>query len=476
MIKSKLFGILSKLSGKEMGRFVDYVSSPYFNKNENIKKLCMIYKSFHPDFMSKNLTKEKVFEQLFPGRKYADGTFRNLNSDLLVMFEGFLALQNVSQHPVVLNKYLLKELNNKNIFSLFEKNYEKFIDDINKQKTRNSWYYLNYYILQSDKSLFNGLQNKYSKDDLEETEKSLIRFFLIRLLEIYSYVINKKRLSPKIEFDFSYMQELLEHLKKHNYEDTPAIQIHFNKLQLFLTNEEDYYYKVKHLLEKYGDLLGKEQQYNTYISLINYLKNEKPGGEKKSLLEAFEIRKRIIENNLFVSENRITTTFFRNQVKAGLILKKFDWVYDFINDYNKRLTPLYRKSTVNYCLALYHYEKTDFTNALKYLSKVEYTNHHYILDIKSLQTQIYWERGDIMLLKYFLDSYRHYLVSRKYLFKRKELLTHRNLINFISRMISLKMKYDYGKLVALKNEIANESNILKKDWLVTKVNEMIMQK
>jgi len=151
-------------------------------------------------------------------------------------------------------------------------------------------------------------------------------------------------------------------------------------------------------------------------------------------------------------------------------------VYDFINDYNKRLTPLYRKSTVNYCLALYHYEKTDFTNALKYLSKVEYTNHHYILDIKSLQTQIYWERGDIMLLKYFLDSYRHYLVSRKYLFKRKELLTHRNLINFISRMISLKMKYDYGKLVALKNEIANESNILKKDWLVTKVNEMIMQK
>ena len=206
------------------------------------------------------------------------------------------------------------------------------------------------------------------------------------------------------------------------------------------------------------------------------MKNEQPGGKKKALNEAFEIRKRIIENNLFLSENRITPTFFRNQVKAGLILKKFEWVYHFIHDYKKRLISQYRTSTINYCLALYYYEKTDLTIALKYLSKVEYTNHHYILDIKCLQTQIYWERNDIMLLKYFLDSYRHYLASRKYFINRKEILTHRNLINFISRMVSLKMRYDYDKLVALKNEIANESNVLKKDWLLLKLNDLILKK
>jgi hypothetical protein len=51
MHKSNLFEILNTFTLKEFKEFGEYIRSPFFNKNESVKKLYYYVKKYYPDLL-----------------------------------------------------------------------------------------------------------------------------------------------------------------------------------------------------------------------------------------------------------------------------------------------------------------------------------------------------------------------------------------------------------------------------------------
>ena len=63
MRHSKLIGYLSRFSSQEMKDFRHFLQSPYHNSNKQALRLLEGLLSYHPDFDSPRLTKEKDFSK-----------------------------------------------------------------------------------------------------------------------------------------------------------------------------------------------------------------------------------------------------------------------------------------------------------------------------------------------------------------------------------------------------------------------------
>ncbi len=93
MKKSKLITLFSIFTKEEMKSFEKFIVSPYFNNERNFKPLYKILKSYYPEFDNPNLTEEKIFKKLYPGKTYnkkSAVSLRVIESQMANMAEKFL--------------------------------------------------------------------------------------------------------------------------------------------------------------------------------------------------------------------------------------------------------------------------------------------------------------------------------------------------------------------------------------------------
>jgi hypothetical protein len=81
MLNSQLIEILKTFSRDEISEFGDMVCSPYFNKKSAVTKFWKEINKYAPDFNSANLSREKIYSKVFPGKEYNYGTMKNLVHD-----------------------------------------------------------------------------------------------------------------------------------------------------------------------------------------------------------------------------------------------------------------------------------------------------------------------------------------------------------------------------------------------------------
>ena len=92
MYKSNLIEILSSLSYKEVKNFVDFVNSPFYNKNEGVIKLMNYLRKYHGSYDEINSEKEKVFKKIFHGAVYNDAFLSSLIFKLNQLAEDFITI------------------------------------------------------------------------------------------------------------------------------------------------------------------------------------------------------------------------------------------------------------------------------------------------------------------------------------------------------------------------------------------------
>lgn len=471
MINSKVIEILKFFSEEEIKRFSEYLNSPLFNKREIIIKLLGLYRKFYPTFEDKNLTKEKVFKKLMPGKKYNDNVFRNLNSILLKHSEEFLSYLNFSREKLSVKRHLLSELNNKKILQTFETNFRETKNILEKPEHKDMNYFYEMHLLFLQKDLYNSYVNRFSSDDIFQAEKNLIIYFLMKFMEIQNYILYECRilgLEKKLIFKDNFVDELMKKVPK-EISEIPQIKIYYNAYKLEQTSEEMYYRSLRNLLDKYWKILEKEKVYNNYADMIDFIKRTRPRDDISTVSELFNLRRSIIERKLY-TENFITNMFFMNLVKSGLRLKKFDWVNGFIKSYNHLIIDKYRESTTELSYAHYYFEMKQYDKSIMHASVVRYEDNFYNLEIKNLYSRIYYEQGLIDTLTDHLNSYRLYISKNRTLGK-SEILAHGAFIRTLNKIIRIKESGKTHRAFSLIKEFET-AEIISKPWLSEKINEL----
>ncbi len=466
MFKSKLFDVLCTLDENEYRRFGEFVASPFFNKSRVLIKLHSVYGKFHPIFKGENFTKEDIFKKLQPGKRYNEAVLRNYNSDMLALAEKFLSQLNINRSSQNHYKHLLNELNIRNIHSLFESNYKAALAELESSPRRDTSYHYDRHFIKQEKDLYNGFMRSFSAEDKRESEVSFINFFLSVLLEMYAYIINQRDVL-RIKYDITLFDELVGIVEAKSGMLAPVVLMHFNRLMLHSTRDEKYYLLLKQQVEKHGSMMETVNHFDAYICLINYVRWHKDMDLAETTRELFELRKNIIEKNIFIGKNHISLNMFLNQVRSGLRLGEFEWVYRFIETYKERLLETERHNTYHFSLGLYYYETGKYNEALKNLLLITGGSIN-MLEIKNLTARIHWQQNNFDMIPSALSAYKQYIAKNRKL-EKSIVEVHSGFIAVMEKLF--RYKYDGKKinLAELKKE-AEDSAIVYKNWVIEAID------
>ncbi len=471
MIRSKVIDILKTLSKEEIKEFDSFLETRRINRKAATVNLYNQYQKYYPQFDAKGFTKENIYRKIFPGKKYSDEIFRNLNSALLQSLEEYLSYLNYSADAHSVKVHLLRELLRRNMYSTFDKNFSESTGMLESHKARDQDYFGKESELYLLRDLCNSFRNKFQKQDIQCAERSLIISFVLKILEIQNYILYECRLLG-LERDLYLPEEFVESVMKclpENIRDMPQVQMHYNAFMLEKTGEEKYFSKLKSLVSEFGSLLEEEKRYNKYIDMIEYLKRSRTLSDETTLKEVFELRREIIEKGLH-TENYMNNMFYLNMTKSGLRLGQFEWVEKFIEEFRHMISDDYRDSTFKLAKALICFEKMQFRESLSELMLVKYEDSYYNLQVRNLTSRIYYELNETDLLNDYLNSYRIY-ISKNRTINKKEADGHVVFIRILGKLLRIRESGKMYKLDELMPE-TEKLSLINKPWLIEKMHEL----
>jgi hypothetical protein len=383
MIKSKAIDIIKAFSAGEFKEFGKIVSSPYFNSNQNLQEVYVILKKNYPKFSQKNFTKENIYNELFPGKKYNDGTMRKLLSQLQNLAEEFLSHSaldgnyNFYKKLFLLNRLYEKRLDNSFLLHLKE------INQIYKQKNNydESYFNYNYEIEVANLNFYlskgrAGFEPEKTMDDLLKCSVYLICYSLIVTLKL-----NQDIIATGISFDFDYQKTIafkfiellgginfLELVKESAPDFYPIIAVYYYAFLIASQrdNDDKYYFEMKNLITNNINSFSRIEQYNLALILEN-CSDDKIRKGKDFREELHSVHNFMLLNNLYSwkSTDYFPLVGFRKMVKNALMLNKFEWTASFIEKYLIKMPPEFRDTMNYFSQALMSFHKGKFDQALK---------------------------------------------------------------------------------------------------------------
>jgi hypothetical protein len=490
MEKTNLVRLLKCLSKHELREFGKFVRSPYHNNRKDVIRLYDIIRTGSPDFSDNIISKEMVFEKLYPGKKYDAEHIIRLSSFLFKLGREFLTISNFKQDKFYNEFFLLDSLNNhNNTDKLFEKEYRYALNMLNSQKLNEEFFYRkwSYEMQKIDFSLKRNMQEEICGNVLNAAEYQ-IYFFIVMLNHHYSDMTANKSTfnydfndSAAVHFinNFNF-SEFFKNLKKGpgiNEDYYNYLAYHCNNLMTKIYPENDNYYtNLKEYAFKNIEKLSDIELAGRYISLFLYVDSKIHRGNLSYLPECFNLLKDGLEKKLspgFLNEDSINLYFFRNYVIYGIANKEYDEVEKFISQYGSKIKEDTRHDMVCISNAWLQFERKKFDLALEYLSTVSYTFPKFKLDVKNTCIKIYYETNKYEAFFSLIDTYKHYLKNDRIITDiNRERIT--NFLNYAGRLVKMKTSGLLDGLNTLKNEITENMKLplLHKPWLLEKADEL----
>ncbi|MEO8210709.1 MAG: hypothetical protein ABI840_09105 [bacterium] len=477
MYNNNLIELLKTFSIKEVKEFREFLNSAYFNKRRAVNKLYEIIIKFHPDFESKSFTKQKVFERLFPGKKYSDGSLRVSIHYLTELAEKFLAFQSFESNEHEFSIQLESVLVARNQNKLFEKNMNKAFGNLDKSDIDAEDFYFYKFRLESQLTFFKFsssyayLDKVISKLDYDNVFKKLTHFYQLKSMHMYLNTLNLQLLYNK-EFNCASFKSLISKMKPEDYEDIPVIKMYYYLIKMKTGAEhESYYFKLKEILLLNKKIFNKYDLIVAYVQMGGYCIARILKGDMIFERERFELYKEEIAQKTYLINDNMSPLFYRNVVLSAITLKEFDWVKEFIHTYKSKLSKKYRENYFYYCLAIYEFNMKNFEYSLELISKIKYDEIYMKLKSKILHLQLLYELGFEDSLADSQESFRHFLNNNKLISPERQ-FSFINFHKYLNRITLLKNKKDIVELEQMRLQLKEETKIVNKDWLLEKTDNI----
>lgn len=484
MTDFKLVQLLKTFSKSEFRDFEKFISSPYFGRGRDLIPLFKILKPYYPGFSSVDFTVEKIYENIFPGKKYGDARsaslMKTLISELYKMCMDFLAYQSLREDESRKSFYLLDQLRKRKHYVEFEREYSRIKnnnDDTGKggitdfiEKYFLGTVFKNYSLDKDD--FVNSFEYTLAADE-NIVAAALMMTFMTEDLKNTSSAYNipmrynlMNNLLENIEPD-----NLLEEMKNNGDRFYPYVLIFYMiyKMNRFRDNRE-YFYELKRLLVLHKDLFGREINYVLWNIVLTYINaNRLSSGEYLSVYEY------MLENNVYKKSESddFHIILFRNMVVEFSANDQYELLEKLIEKYSAELHKEHRDNMYNFSYAHLHFMKGEFEKALEYAGSIKYDIFIFKIDTRVLLLKIYFELSYFEQAYSLMDSSMHFLRDTKE-FSEVFKNFYSNLLKNIHSLLKLKTSERSGRdsINFFENKIRKEKPSGNTLWLLKKIEEM----
>jgi hypothetical protein len=471
MIETKLYQSLESLNIYELNRLSRYLNSPYFNRNQ---KIIQFFECIEPSLRGEEIqapTKYSIWAVIQPGKTYDDIKFRKFTSDLLKLYERFLAQERFESNPLHQANYLLDAVTTKKIDKLYKSSMRtaKRLSDMHLE--RNASYY--YYQYEFERGFYNIDDyeiNRSKVSNIENIAENLDRFYLGEKLRYYCTVLSRQNVL-KHEYQMLFIEDIIRHVESHDYQDIPPIIVYHQILKMYQEPEDrSHYDQLRALIRQYVLKFPELEAKEIIDSALNYSIRQINKGKREFLREIFELYQEALERELLYINGEMTPWSFKNIVITALRLKEFAWTEAFINSYNEKLNPKYRENALSFNLAQLYFYRKDYPKVIQMLQQVEYDDLSYHLNSKTFLMGSYYELDEMEAMISLLDSFRVYLNRNKNIPNSRK--THYlNMIKVVKKLSKI-IPGDKKQIEKIKKEIQELNAIASKGWIMEKIADL----
>ena len=237
--------------------------------------------------------------------------------------------------------------------------------------------------------------------------------------------------------------------------------------RLLVDKTEPQYYTLKRIISQHGYDFEDKNLAEIFTYARNFCIRKVNAGRNDFFEELFDLYQEGLKKRVLLLNGEINERNFKNIVTTALRTKKYDWTFDFINEYRYRLNKVVRENAYNYNLANYFFHTKQYDKALRNLQKVQLGDLFYGLDARSLMLKCYFEldEKEAFLNSYF--SFRTFVMRKKNVSEQHR----RNYLNFLriaKKLMNLRMR-DKKAIQKIEAEIKNAKAIADKIWLEEKL-------
>lgn len=485
MIKSALIEALKSFSRQEMKEFGEFVNSPFFNKNESVKKLYGYLKKYHPEYSQDKTEKETVYKKIFHGAEYNDGFMRTVMFKLGSLTEEFIAYKGFARNNVRRGITLLDELNERKLEKNFNKNFRETLKLHEKNPYKDVFYFKDAHDLLHTRSIYvnwTRFKNKNLNDYYSYNEKKIEHYILYAILRIFSYytlAYHKKIIEGFSAGDTRFLDSVMKYLQhnKEQIEKNKVVFMGYHVIKLLRDNDDKSQKILLRFLQKEEKHIDYYLRYNLYSILQTYYQEKSYTADGNTAKSSFELFKISIAQGLCKApeDKYFDDITFINTVWAGAAVKEFKWLEEFIETNSGFLAPENRNTTIAISNSKIFFEKGEFGKSLNCISSLK--------SIRHLQHKI-TARAQILLLYYelemweqaesFADSHRHFLSKHRKRFSEKRYLRQTNMLKFYVKLLKLKQKPRPQEIENLHKTLIVTYDTVYRTWLLNKT-EILMK-
>jgi hypothetical protein len=471
--------VLDALSIYELNRFAKFVNSPYFNQNQSISLLLDQMTPFLKKKGQEDLTKEALWSKVFGEDVFDDVRFRKLNSELLKLFEQFLAQEVFDNNPLHQANNLVEGISAKKI----EKLYNSVLSSVKRLSERQlekpaAYYFYQYQLEKNQYNLTSEFEKKFKKKtkytdlNIEETAKFLDIFYLGEKLKLYCMLLSWQDVT-KIAGNLLFMEEIIQHVEKLDYSQYPPIAIYYQVYKSYSEPDKiEHFYKLKELISKYIDVFPIDEAKDIFGSAHNFCIRRINIGQNEFVKENLDLYKESIAKGIMFHNEEIPPNTFRNIVISAVILNDFEWAEDFIRLHKDKLEEKYRDNAVTFNLARIAWAKKDHTKVIRLLQDVEFNEMVYDMNSKIMLVTTYFDTDEIEPLYSLLDSFKIFIYRNNKTITDAQRVMLLDFIKFVRKIMAVSPGQK-TKLEQIGEEIkASKITVTTKQWLLEKVEEL----
>lgn len=477
-----LIKLLRSFSGAEIKEFGEFISSSYYNKRNAVKKLYEIIKKQYPDFNEKKIDKKKIYQIIFPDKEYSESSFSVIIHYLHELAKRFITLKRFEENRFEYNLNLESELFSRKQSGNPGKSLERSLKELDHLKYLSDDYYnlkfrlkfeAMYYLYESNYGVYEKFLDKL---DFQGMYKDFHYHYLIKSMRLYLNLLNTEKIYKR-NYDKDWFEKMVNNLESEieNYDHAPIVKIYYYLIMMLKDKiNEEYYFKVKEILNKISDNINIDDLTEILINMQNFCKRKLSEGKQIFIREEFDILSRQLESKTYYVNDNMHSIFYRNAVNIALKLNEHEWVKNFISVFKDELQAEYRKNTFLYCSAQYEFHIKNYDNSLEMLSKLKLDEVYLKYEVKILQMMIYYETDSGENLLSLLETYRHFLKNNEMLPANKKKL-YLNFHKYLNKIVNIKKKNDRSELREIKMGLESESFVNNKDWLLKKIGEVLSE-
>lgn len=478
MEKSSVVEILRTFSKEELSAFGDFAASPYHNKKSNVTKLLKALKKSAPQYPAEKISKEKIWNNIYPGKKYNYGIMKNLIYDLNRLLLSFLDTEKHLSDSFASDINIVDQFYERRLSGLFLNKLAKTKKEITSAKTDYKIYYYRYILEFMEVKMKNyGYDFKtLGSDPYSKAENELALFYFANQLHNNTNCAQTAHIA-NVDLHSDFRNLFLSFYNSSGYKDT-YIQLLYLSYKITVDyNSIDDYLEMKRLYFGNRKALSIEARYDFAVCLYNFCRNNATKGNKQYSADEFPYIKLIIDEGLYrhSSYGSFDRYMYMGAVMCACRAGEYKWAEKFIEQFASELYSEEREMYKNYAYITLNLRTGNFQKALHYISLCRNVESSDKLNIKVFEFNAYYELGYYEEVISLADTTAHFLRNDK-LFSNNDKKAFKNYVWCVRKLINYKCgmgksRTEVNYLETIEKFIKS-NEILNKTWLLKKTEEL----